>query len=68
MQSRFNLPGWYGLGTGLSALCDARRDGLDRLKAMYESWPFFRVLLENAELSLSKADMDIAKMYDEAGA
>ncbi len=65
MQSRFNLPGWYGLGTGLSALCDARNDGLERLKAMYESWPFFRVLLENAELSLSKADMDIAKMYDE---
>ncbi len=31
---------------------------------MYESWPFFRVLLENAELSLSKADMRIAAMYD----
>jgi phosphoenolpyruvate carboxylase len=64
MQSRCNLPGWYGLGTGLSALCEARPDGMDRLRAMYESWPFLRVLLENAELSLSKADMRIAAMYD----
>jgi phosphoenolpyruvate carboxylase len=64
MQSRCNLPGWYGLGTGLAALCETRPDGLDRLQAMYESWPFLRVLLENAELSLSKADMRIAAMYD----
>lgn len=64
MQSRYNLPGWYGLGTGLAALRDARAGGLDLLKTMHESWPFFRVLLENAELALSKADMGIAEMYD----
>ncbi|RPJ48760.1 MAG: phosphoenolpyruvate carboxylase, partial [Chloroflexi bacterium] len=64
MQTRCNLPGWYGLGTGLSALCEVRADGLERLRAMYESWSFLRVLLENAELSLSKADMNIAAMYD----
>ncbi len=65
MQARFNLPGWFGLGSGLAALRDARADGLDQLKDMYENWPFMRVLLENAELSLSKADMRIAAMYDE---
>lgn len=65
MQSRCNLPGWYGLGTGLAAFCEAQPDGMNRLRAMYESWPFLRVLLENAELSLSKADMRIAAMYDE---
>ena len=32
---------------------------------MYKSWPFFPVLLDNAELSLSKADMQIANLYDE---
>lgn len=65
MQSRCNLPGWFGLGTGFASLCDEREDGLDLLRAMYAEWPFLRVLLENAELSLSKADMDIARMYDE---
>ncbi len=30
---------------------------------MYSSWYFFRMLLENAELSLMKADMQIAALY-----
>ncbi len=57
MQSRFNLPGWYGLGTGLAA---APREVLAE---MYARWPFFRALLDNAEMSLLKADMDIAALY-----
>jgi phosphoenolpyruvate carboxylase len=60
-QSRINLPGWYGLGTGLS-LCEP---GL--LRDMYEEWPFFRSLLDNAELSLVKADLDVARRYLELG-
>ena len=30
---------------------------------MYHEWPFFRVLLDNAEMSLLKADMEIAALY-----
>ena len=58
MQSRFNLPGWYGLGSGLSAIGD-----LTTLQEMYQRWPFFNTLLNNAESSLLKADMSIASMY-----
>jgi len=63
MQSRCNLPGWYGLGSGFASLVQSRADGLRLLQEMYSNWPFIRVLLENAELSLSKADMKIARMY-----
>lgn len=58
MQSRFNLPGWYGLGAGLAAINDPAL-----LQAMYKNWPFFRSLLNNTEMSLLKADMDIAALY-----
>jgi phosphoenolpyruvate carboxylase len=58
MQSRFNLPGWYSLGTGLSAISD---QGL--LKEMYDGWPFFKTMLANTEISLLKADLDIAALY-----
>jgi phosphoenolpyruvate carboxylase len=34
---------------------------------MHEGWPFFRSLLENAELSLVVADMPIAALYMELG-
>ena len=59
MQSRFNLPGWYGLGSGL------RSADAERLRAMYSGWPFFRALLDNAEMSLLKADLGIAALYSE---
>lgn len=56
MQSRFNLPSWYGLGTALTS-------SNSTLREMYAGWPFFRALLDNAEMSLLKADMDIASLY-----
>ena len=59
MQSRFNLPGWYGLGAALGRVESAR------LREMYEVWPFFRALLDNAEISLLKADMGIAALYSD---
>ena len=61
-QSRVNLTGWYGLGAGLSAVAE-RRGGLGRLRSMARAWPFFATLLENAELSLAKADPAIADLY-----
>ncbi len=58
MQSRGNLPGWFGLGNGLGAV-----DDLSLLQEMYARWPFFSALLDNAEMSLVKADMQIAALY-----
>jgi len=59
MQSRFNLPSWYGLGAGLhTSISD-----LHLLQSMYAGWPFFRTLIDNAEMSLMKADMEIAALY-----
>ena len=56
-QMRLNLPGWYGLGSGLEA---AR---LEDLRRAYASWPLFNVLLDNAEMSLAKTDRRIAARY-----
>ena len=56
-QMRLNLPGWYGLGSGIAAA------PLSRLKEAYRSWPLFNVLLDNAEMSLAKTDRLIAERY-----
>ena len=58
MQSRFNLPSWYSLGSGLEAVGD-----IPLLQEMYDGWLFFRTLLNNSEISLLKADMDISALY-----
>ncbi len=58
MQSRFNLPGWYSLGMGLASI-----DDLSLLREMYNGWPFFKTMLNNTEMSLLKADMEISALY-----
>lgn len=64
MQSRYVLPGWYGVGAGLAGYgTDGGRIG--RLQAMYREWAFFRTVIDNAQVSLAKADMGIARLYAE---
>jgi phosphoenolpyruvate carboxylase len=65
-QTRCNLPGWYGLGSGLEAVA-GQADGLALLRAMHADWPFFASLIENAEMSLAKADPMIAELYLDLG-
>ena len=36
---------------------------VDELRALYASWPFFRALVENLEMSLAKSSMGIAERY-----
>jgi phosphoenolpyruvate carboxylase len=62
MQSRFNFPGWYGLGSGLHAIL-GRKGGAKLLHEMYQRWPFFQTMIDNAQLTLCKADMSIARVY-----
>ncbi|WP_253871913.1 phosphoenolpyruvate carboxylase [Actinomadura rupiterrae] len=61
-QTRVNLPGWYGLGSGLAAVSDDGR-ALDELREAYAEWPLFQTLLDNAEMSLAKTDRAIAERY-----
>ncbi|OGO59230.1 MAG: hypothetical protein A2V85_02510, partial [Chloroflexi bacterium RBG_16_72_14] len=59
-QARANLPGWYGLGTALEAFTGrGGREAVDHLATLYRRWPFFASILDNAELSLAKADLGI---------
>lgn len=62
MQSRFNLPGWFGLGSALERTAQ-QPDGLERLRTMYREWMFFRLLIDNTQLTLGKADLGIARVY-----
>lgn len=62
MQSRAIIPSWYGVGSGLGRLIE-EDGGLEVLQAMYASWPFFKALIDNVELDIAKADMEIAALY-----
>jgi phosphoenolpyruvate carboxylase len=63
MQSRFNFPGWFGLGSALEAVLARGAPGKKLLRSMHAEWPFFQTLIDNAQLTMRKADMGIAALY-----
>lgn len=64
-QSRHTLPAWYGIGSAIRKLCEENPDNKAVLQEMFHSWPFFRALFSNVQMSLTKADLAIAAEYAE---
>jgi len=63
MQSRHTLPGWYGLGTAVLEYLQECPHDREVLIGMYQRWPFWRTLIDNAQMILVKADITIARLY-----
>ncbi|MDP1637446.1 MAG: phosphoenolpyruvate carboxylase [Candidatus Nitrotoga sp.] len=64
--NRVLLPGWYGFGSAIQQFIEREGEaGLQQLQAMYRNWAFFRGLLSNMDMVLSKTDMGIASRYAE---
>lgn len=63
-QSRHLLPGWLAVGTALENFIGRQpRANLRLLREMYEEWPFFHSTISNIEMTLAKADFQIARQY-----
>ncbi|KAI3423481.1 uncharacterized protein J3R85_010977 [Psidium guajava] len=62
-QTRFVLPAWLGVGAGLRGVCEKGHTA--ELQEMYKEWPFFQSTVDLIEMVLGKADIPIAKHYDE---
>lgn len=62
-QTRFVLPAWLGVGAGLKSACE--KGNADELRAMYQEWPFFQSTIDLIEMVLGKADIPIAKLYND---
>jgi phosphoenolpyruvate carboxylase len=64
--NRAILPGWYGFGSAAKQFVEREGEaGLKQLQAMNQNWAFFRGLLSNMDMVLSKTDMGIASRYAE---
>ncbi len=66
-QARMELPGWFGLGSALEAF-EGRHGpaGLDGLAQLYGRWPFLASVIDNAEASLARVDLVVARRHAES--
>jgi len=65
-QCRLMLPGWYGFGSAVNEWVAKNPDkGLAFLRELYREWPFFRMLLSNMDMVLSKSSIAVASRYAE---
>ena len=69
-QCRATLPGWFGFGAAVEQFLNEKgvgpkQDVRKLLQKMYRDWPFFRTLLSNIDMVLSKSDLALAARYAE---
>ncbi|MEA5617726.1 phosphoenolpyruvate carboxylase [Cronbergia sp. UHCC 0137] len=63
-QTRFLLPSWYGMGTALQEFLNAEpEEHLKLLRYFYVKWPFFKMVISKAEMTLAKVDIEMARHY-----
>lgn len=63
-QTRFLLPSWYGVGTAVQEFLNTEpEEHLKLLRYFYVKWPFFKMVISKAEMTLAKVDMQMAHHY-----
>lgn len=64
-QSRFYVPGWYGVGSALDALEAQGADAYESFRSQIQSTPFLRYVFYNVESSLASSDENWMRTYAE---
>lgn len=62
-QLKQNVPGYFGIGTALKTMED--RGKLEDVKTLYNEVPFFRALMDNSMMSLSKCYFELTSYMKE---
>lgn len=62
-QTRFNVPGWYGVGSGLDSVIRADKKNLAALQKLYKEWSFFTAVINNAQREMARANLVVSDIY-----
>jgi phosphoenolpyruvate carboxylase len=62
-QSRFYLPGWFGVGSGLEELEKQDPENYEKLRSSFKDIAFLRYVFTNVETSLCSANLELMSAY-----
>ena len=63
IQSRYVVPGWFGLGSALEWFAGEAPENAALLQTMYQNFRFFKAVIDNAQLELIRAHLPTAARY-----
>ncbi|MBX2819514.1 MAG: phosphoenolpyruvate carboxylase [Rhodothermaceae bacterium] len=63
-QTRYMIPGWYGIGTVLLDAIQKDPNHLALFQKAHKEWDFFKTILNNARLEMARARFAISIHYD----
>jgi phosphoenolpyruvate carboxylase len=66
-QVRYNVPGWFGLGTSLEPILKEKPETLQLLKKWYNEWSFFGTIVDNAQREMARTHNLTSEMYVSRG-
>ncbi|MSP53737.1 MAG: phosphoenolpyruvate carboxylase [Gammaproteobacteria bacterium] len=64
-QTRYNVPGWFGVGQALGVCILKEQNALSELKMLYKQSPFFQWLIDNIQQEMAKTHLQIAEFYQQ---
>lgn len=67
-QVRYNVPGWFGLGTALESMVEENPQLMDKMKEWYQEWSFFGSIVDNAQRELARTHIMTTELYTQRGA
>lgn len=62
-QTRYNVPGWYGIGSAFEKGLNDGAITMEELRSLYKSWDFFKAIVNNAQREMGRASFTTAEIY-----
>lgn len=62
-QVRYNVPGWYGVGTALNEFLEKDPDMLNTCKKWYKEKIFFRSIMDNSQREMARTHLPTSSLY-----
>lgn len=63
-QVRYNVPGWYGLGSALKSIEKENPNAKKIIKKWYSEWNFFNTVINNSQRELARTHLETAYIYN----
>ncbi|MEX0594145.1 MAG: phosphoenolpyruvate carboxylase [Balneolaceae bacterium] len=64
-QVRYNVPGWYGVGSALNEFLDESEENLELCRQWYRDETFFRSIVDNSQREMARTHLPTSELYNE---